>query len=92
MAIKITFSRYCIGKDREKFFRRKCECERCLTEEGKEVTEATILSSKVNSAINKFEINQSTTRVLSKTVERAVSFTEFDIRELIRELQFCLEK
>ena len=94
MGIKITFSPYCIGSDREKYHLKKCRCERCLTDAGEEVTESTILSSKVHSAINKFNINESTSNVLTKnkSLEDKIKFTLFDIRELVRDLNYILEQ
>ena len=91
MGITISFSPYCIGAGREECHLRKCECERCLTAAGKEVTEGTILSSKVQSYIQKYDMDHSITKIFSKSEEDRISSTLFDIRNLVMHLNWILE-
>jgi hypothetical protein len=90
MAIKISFSRYCIGKGSEESNRKPCGCKRCLTLAGKEVTEYTELKAAVHSTFQKYELDESVTNILPKTLEDQLKWERDNIKDLIQNLQWIL--
>lgn len=89
--ITISFSRSCIGQDRDKTPRKKCKCSRCLKLEGIEPDEYTELIAQIHSCYNKYELDESVTNILPKTIEEKVKWTKSNIKDLIMHLQWILE-
>lgn len=86
MSIKVSFSRYCIGSGREQYNKKPCVCSRCLTERGETPDAYTELVSQINSAYNKFEFENSYTKIFIKGTDNQVKDTQLRLRDLIESL------
>ena len=79
MPIKVSFSPYCIGSP-------KCVCYRCLEEKGKTPDAYTDFKSKIDSAIQIFQLHDSVTNILDNTAEKKIKYTNSDLGTLIKRL------
>lgn len=89
--IIISFSPYCIGENRDQYKRKLCQCNRCLIKRGEVPDEYTELISQIHSCFNKYELNESTSKIIAKDNEQKQKYAKHDLIDLIQNLQWILE-
>lgn len=89
--ITASFSPYCIGQDRDQYKQKKCQCSRCLTHRGEVPDEYTELISHIHSCINKYELHESTSKIIAKDKQQKVQYALGDLKDLIQHLQWIIE-